>query len=518
MTDKLFDSFIQQKLKHFESEVPSDMWNRINTKNKNKKRALFWWTNKTFLLSFFALIIIGVSYTFLLDINTQNHLSKQQQNENGDSQKNIANNFSPEKNINTLEKKNIINKNNKADTKKVNEIADNKSIESVNNYEIVSNKKALNQTKVEFNFKANGNLEKFNSNRDIQKNAMEIGLTDFSEKKVPNSNYLTKNNRFYKSQTNNAKYSNYESNNNKLGIVNKFSKNYIEKDINTNVVASNSKLLMNTAFKNVETISLNNFFRNDNCPSAKGSIRNDFYLEAFISPDLTFKKVISTESGINDYLIRKDSIEIMRGGFSLGARISKNISNKLLLKTGIQFSQVNEKFSLKTENDRRQTIVINSHTIIRPGQSDTTISDTSIQVQVGYRVQSNMNYYRNIEVPILISYELDNANSKWTMAINGGAIVNLTSWYEGRTIDARNNIVSINSKMNNTFYKQNIGLSLYAGLSFIYKLNNKLDLFAEPYARFSLNNIESKEGFNQRFNAVGLQLGTRINFNNKNNF
>jgi hypothetical protein len=124
-----------------------------------------------------------------------------------------------------------------------------------------------------------------------------------------------------------------------------------------------------------------------------------------------------------------------------------------------------------------------------------------------------MNYYRNLEIPVLLSYEFGDLNSKWKCAINGGAIVNLTSWYEGRTLDTNYKIVSINAKSGNAFYKQDIGISLYGGLSIIRKINDNLDVFAEPYFRLSMNKIQSVDGFNQKFNAVGLQLGARIKLN-----
>jgi hypothetical protein len=512
MTDKLFDSFIKHKLDNFESEVPADMWNRI-TEKKKKRRAIFWWNMKAAYL-FIGVAIVAISIAFLYKSKAAESIAKQSKSIEKETKSPL---LMDEKKATFEPNVNVYSKHREKYTE------DKELIES---YNLSANKSSLKakiktentntdtyiiaSTKENTYYKSEIEKNFLNNSRASKKNNLKEKLAKNQPSEINNNKK-----NFSKNVIDQNKITNVYTG---FGLTNNDYKNFVENNINAGVETNSLNILKSNFTKEVAKLNLGNLFGSEDCPSARGSRRNDFYIEVYASPEFSFKKVISTEPGLDAYLTRKDSVEVLRGGFSVGARISKSISNNILLKAGLQYTQINEQFSLKTENERRQTIIINSHTAVRPGQSDTTISDTSVFVQIGYRVQTNMNFYRSFEMPLLVSYEMNNNNnSKWTCAINAGAILNLTSWYEGRTIDSKNNLVSINSKVGNTFYRKNtLGVGLYTGLSFMYKLNDNLRLFAEPYARLSLNKMQSVEGFNQRFNAVGVQLGARINLNKKN--
>lgn len=201
----------------------------------------------------------------------------------------------------------------------------------------------------------------------------------------------------------------------------------------------------------------------------------------------------------------------MRLGFTVGARFTKSLTNNLLVKAGLQYSQFNEKLTLRTENERKLVITISTHYIPLPGKPDSAVNDTSYTMYIGYRVRSSINRYKNLELPVMLSYEMGRPESKWKLAVNGGAIINLTSWYEGKTFDSSYNLVSVGNKGNNGFYQHKIGLSLYGSISLIHTITDELDVFAEPYFRYGLiNSMQSAGGFGQKFNVIGLQLGARL--------
>lgn len=496
MTDKLFDSFIKQKLENFESKVPEGLWDKIMPEEK-KKPKVFWWFNKTAMIIAIALLVGGASTTYVVtrDENiTKNDNKKSlknttEQNDTVIKQSIVENTTSDAKNQNSLNiEQNILDTKITAERKDEQKITTKEQQDKFEKNTVASNvnaEKISNQSTTKINQKLLINKNKLSSYTKISKVQKQKSFTQ--------TNFFVNNDLGIKANDNSIfRPTIFQSSN--LAIDNDLSK--IEK----------------TSNRSIDFKIGNLFGKTEDCPTAKGSSRNDFYLEAYASPDYTFKKVVGTTNGLDQYLTKKDSVEVLRGGFTIGARISKSITENLLLKAGIQYSQINEEFRLKTENERRQTIVINTHTITRPGNSDTTISDTSYYVQVGYRVQTNMNYYKNLEIPVLLSYEFGESTSKWKYAVNAGAIVNITSWYEGRTLDTNYKMVSIN-KSANSFYKQDIGLSLYGGFSILRKISDNVDVFAEPYFRLSLNKIESTNGFNQKFNAVGLQFGARIKLN-----
>ncbi|HEX6915092.1 MAG TPA: hypothetical protein VF145_07610 [Chitinophagaceae bacterium] len=239
------------------------------------------------------------------------------------------------------------------------------------------------------------------------------------------------------------------------------------------------------------------------CPPNGRMRRNDWYLEIYGSPDLV-QKTTTAETNPG-YAAKKDSTETQQLSYTAGFRISKSIGENLLFKTGLQYSQINEKFELRTENERRIITVVTIRSVISAGGTDSTVRDTTSLTQIGYRLQRTYNRYRSIDIPLLISYEFGNENLKF--AVNAGAIVNLYSWYSGNTLNDSLAVVSVGPK--GSVYRQNIGIGLYAGFSVIKPLSGRTELFLEPYFRYNLSNMSVTPGLTQRFNAAGLSIGIR---------
>jgi hypothetical protein len=230
-----------------------------------------------------------------------------------------------------------------------------------------------------------------------------------------------------------------------------------------------------------------------------------------MSPDYVIKKTSGSDNNAA-FLGKKDSSETMRGGFTFGARLSKNLNDNFLLKAGIQFSQLNEQLSLRRENERRLITVVTIKTVTDAAGNVSTVSDTSTVIQIGYVESKSYNYYRNIELPISLSYEMDSKNFK--TAINAGVIINLASWYKGKVLDTSFQMVNVNPKENDGITKHSVGLSLYGSISLIKSFNERADFFAEPYFRYSLSKLQNTAyNFSQHFSALGLTLGIRYKLN-----
>ncbi len=499
MTNKLFDSFVSDKLQDYKSPVPEGLWEKIIDEKQCKPIAIWWWRRNFLLLGLgFLALVAGAGYLISNKENTKTTSSK-----NGSSETvQIDNNKKP--NVVITDKSSIsINTN----TKQNNKTNDTK------------NGGDLNQAPIAQKVSIEKNLKK-----DIEENRKVLVTEAYSKQSIISKTsfgYSSKNKNFQKktsalnTSTNSLwKVKNSSNINTITSSIDKISNEDFwfasKKYKNENTVINDKDLAVSTIKPNLEKMPIGKLFI-DECPTTRGIFRNDLYVEGYISPDIAFKTVTSTQSGNGAYIAKKDSSESMRIGFTVGARFSKSITNNLLFKAGLQYSQFNEKFTLRTENDRRQTIVINSHTITRPNQPDTTISDTTIFVQIGYRVRTNINRYKNLELPLLVSYELSQPQSDWKLAISGGAIVNLTSWYEGKTIDGNYNLVNVSSKSGNGIFKNQVGISLYASASLMRRITNDIDVFAEPYYRLGLSNsLQSNAGFSQKFHAIGIQFGARL--------
>jgi hypothetical protein len=181
------------------------------------------------------------------------------------------------------------------------------------------------------------------------------------------------------------------------------------------------------------------------------------------------------------------------------------------VRTGLQYTQINEKFTYRTEDEVKTITVISVRTIIR-GPGDTLrVTDTSTVQQVGYKTNSIKNRFRSFDIPVTVGYQFGNDNLKF--GINAGVIFNISSWYQGVILDSSMAAVPI-SKGTNQVYKNNIGLGIYGGISVLKKMGENTQLFFEPYFRYNLSGITSGQAsYQQKFSLGGLSIGLRYNLN-----
>ncbi len=246
------------------------------------------------------------------------------------------------------------------------------------------------------------------------------------------------------------------------------------------------------------------------CPTNRSNANTDWLLEVYASPDLAFKSV-TNNSASAQYLQKKDSSESMMIGFTAGARIVKPLTDNILLKTGIQYTQMNERYTYRSENEIKTTTVVTVRTIIRAPGDTVVVSDTSSLQTIGYKNLTYKNRFRSIDVPLLIGYQFGNEDIK--IGINAGVIFNLSSWYQGVLMDSTLAVVPL-TKSNDMVYKSKLGLGLYAGISVSKQLGEDMQIFFEPYFRYNLSNMTSTQSsFNQKFSLGGLSIGLRFNLN-----
>ncbi len=271
-------------------------------------------------------------------------------------------------------------------------------------------------------------------------------------------------------------------------------------------------LSQNLLDKQLSTLNHTNQFKNIIICPADSKRNTDWYLEAYASPDLAFKSV-SNVSASPVYMLKKDSSESMQISYSAGLRLVKPLTDNILLKAGVQFSQANEKYVYRTENEVKTTTVVTVRTIIRAPGDTVIVQDTSVLQTVGFRNNTVSNRYRSVDIPLTVGYQFGNEDLKF--GINAGVAVNISSWYQGVMLDSSLAIVPLN-KTGNNLYKTNIGLGLIGSFSVVKKMSEDMHIFFEPYFRYNLSNMTTQQAsFKQRFSVGGLAVGLRINLNRK---
>jgi hypothetical protein len=477
MTDH-FDKFIKDKLNDYSSPVPDGLWEKIQ-QGKDERRFAAWWKN------YWLVGVIG--FTALCG----GALLWQKNNSN-------INITTPSSS--TIAKDETVKGNNFGKATQPRELVD-------------DNKTSINQTS-DANLSITKNINPSNNNiNDVS--TSDNNTNNFSTNNSSKKDFFTRD-KFVQSRVSftHKSSSHITSANNKTNTA-----------ISKNIDSYNSEFrhtLFATAQqdKNIFYHPLNeqllndlkgiHLFGGDDCPSARGAIKNDIYLEVYASPDYA-KKTTNNSNGNDAFLKRKDSTESMRLSYTAGFRLSKTIGENLLLKAGLQYSQINEKFTYRTENERRLTTVITIRTVVRSPGDTVMVRDTSTIEQIGYRVKTTYNRYRSIDVPLILAYEWGNDNFR--AAVSGGVILNLYSWAKGESLDTSYVPVPFDKNSAQTF-KQNIGMGVYASLSLIKRISDKAELFAEPYARYNISNMTSNKSlYTQRFEVAGLNLGIRYKIN-----
>lgn len=248
-----------------------------------------------------------------------------------------------------------------------------------------------------------------------------------------------------------------------------------------------------------EPLKFNSVVYLPGCPAIeKNAAGNKKYFDFYAGPDYAFRSLQDT--GNSAYLQKRKESTQFKSGFSAGVRYTKVFNNSMSVRAGLNYSQINEKFTFNQGNVIQVTYIINNN-------GDTIGSFTT----VGTRNKTTVNRYRSVDIPLSIGYEV--GNGKLHANINAGAVVNLYSWQNGDVLDPAGNPVSITTGKSSSPYqfKTNAGVGFIGAVSVYYKLNERLHLMAEPYFRYNLSPMsKEEETLKQKYQTAGLRLGIRL--------
>ncbi len=236
------------------------------------------------------------------------------------------------------------------------------------------------------------------------------------------------------------------------------------------------------------------------CPALeKNAAGNKYYIEVYAGPDYASKSFSDTA---NSTLMqkRKESTSF-RSAFSAGFRYTRVFNNGASIRAGVNFSQINEKFSYVQSNIVQVTYITD------PVTGDTT----GTFITRGSRYKTTNNRYQTIDVPLLFGFET--GNGRLHANFNAGVILNIYSWQKGESLDTSFRPVSITTGKSASLYqyKTNIGAGFMGGISVYYKLNDRLHLLAEPYCRYNFSPMNKEMlSLQEKFTTIGLRLGIRL--------
>lgn len=456
-----FDDFVKKQFNDYSPDVPAHIWENIIAKRKSKPKGF--WINmlsggKLLLLTTILLVGGGAAYLLISSNNNSANKNIATGKSLSSDNSNLAN-----KNINTSTEKNITEE----------------KLTAVND-------------------------ESKQEEKNVTDNVLEQSVSD----KVSSGN------------------NNVSRTSHKKGILNSDITNddiEINKEQNLSVAqnsgeVSAARIYSPFGINNARELSVKNILNSTNiklpeCPALeKNAAGNKKYWEVYAGPDYAFDNYKSYgDTASSNYLSKRKASTKFASAFSAGVRYTKVFDNGTSVRSGVNYTQVNEKFIYFNPNEIKNVTVITTRVIIRAPGDTVYINDTLQYQQTGSRTKTTYNRYRNIDVPLLIGYEV--GNGKIHANINAGVIINVYSWYKGDVLDSLYQPVNITTGKGNSIYqfKNNIGVGFLGSVSLYYRLADNLHLLLEPYFRYNLSPM-SKQNLNlqQKTNIAGLRVGLRF--------
>ncbi|HMG83222.1 MAG TPA: outer membrane beta-barrel protein [Ferruginibacter sp.] len=238
------------------------------------------------------------------------------------------------------------------------------------------------------------------------------------------------------------------------------------------------------------------------CPTVeKNTAGNKQYVEAYISPDYGIRTLSDSSKNNSAYLQQRKQSTSFSSAFSIGARYTKVLKSGISLAAGLNYSQINEKFTIVENN-------ISVTEIRYDNRGNIVGTDTIKETQY----KTSHNHYHSVDVPLLLGYEM--GNDKIHININAGPVMNIYSWQHGQVLSQDSMPESISSGKSASLayqYKTNVGLGVTGGVSVFYKLNDQLHVFAEPYFRYNFGSMTNGNSpIQQKYTTVGMHIGLRL--------
>lgn len=260
-------------------------------------------------------------------------------------------------------------------------------------------------------------------------------------------------------------------------------------DMNFNLLRSrgfNPRLMLPALPKNV----------NIPCPE-KDAAGNKRYIEVYAGPDYAFRSFSDTANSA--YMQQRKASTSLLFAYSAGIRYTKVFGSGMSVRTGINYTQVNEKFKVVKGQVTQNVYITNNN--------GDTIGTSTV---TGTQYKESVNKFRSIDIPVTVGYEL--GNGKLHANVNAGAMINIHSKQTGFVIDDKGDAVDVSSAKTSPAYKYktNAGISLTGGLSVYYKVSEKLHVLAEPYVRYSLSPVTKPDlTLKEKQYITGLRIGLR---------
>lgn len=227
-------------------------------------------------------------------------------------------------------------------------------------------------------------------------------------------------------------------------------------------------------------------------------------LDFLAAPQITFKTLKATDPVDSEYAEIRQQTEKNSSSYTAAVRLGLTTAKGWSLRSGVQFTQINEKFGYSTAQEEKITI-INKY----DNQGNITGTDTLREKTLQRTVSTNQ--YKRLDIPLLAGFEW--RKGKTGFVVNTGPIFNVSFSTEGKMLTPGLEIVSLSngekSHSNHTF-KKTLDVGWYAGVAVSLPISPKTQLMVEPHLQFHPASVtQPSHHIKQAYSQAGLSIGLR---------
>ncbi len=209
---------------------------------------------------------------------------------------------------------------------------------------------------------------------------------------------------------------------------------------------------------------------------------------------------------IDPLITARNNSESMLKATRLGAEFRYQLRSGLYAKLGIEYQNINEKFTWQSQ--RIDTVNIDDAVVARyvSAQNDTT---NTYGARLGTKTTDqnwiSYNNHRLFNIPVSLGYEIN--RGPWSFFAEGSFHFNALHNFSGEQLDES---LSVNSEIKYSRPKQNYSLSAGVG----YQMTSHLNLYVQPhYQSLTISLPMGNAKVDQKYKLYGLKLGVGYSFN-----
>lgn len=236
-------------------------------------------------------------------------------------------------------------------------------------------------------------------------------------------------------------------------------------------------------------------------------------LDIYYSSDFADIQLSGPEE-FSSYVDMREATEKTVYSHSMGVRMGYNIGYRWNLHTGLQYSQMNQRFQYTDPEAHEPRIEIIKQYIYSNGQLVDSTFTEKVEYLPGSKHHRIYNKYSTFDIPVLARYTMA-ANNRWSISAMAGVFLNVAFQQSGIILDRDNTtpIYLAQESEGTQIFKAGLGVSFYSALSMAYYLSPAWDLLVEPNMRVAPSSMTTSDyPLKQRFNVYGLGVGLRYRF------